>query len=537
MRLVSRVTRKLNLIFLSIGIVLASNSFVKADKTSEKIMVIIDGSGSMWGQIDGRPKIEIARSTIREVLPGIDQFAELGLMAYGHREEGQCDDIEAIVPLAPVQTAVPAILQALGTISPKGKTPLSRSVQKAAEELNYQEGKATVVLITDGLETCDADPCAVAQQLERLGVNFTTHVVGFGLSDDESDKVSCLADATGGLYVQAVDANRLNAALNQVLFQEPKPEKTYIQLFDTAAEKKVISGRNRLHGFSSLVVYRSSDFSKRTNGIEGGYGSLPASLRTDQHSDTAFDGDLEPGAYIALVKYKTSGGTQSVPLPFTVPEGADRVFRLYAGMASIAPKIVHVAGGRDWGFGGSGSNSVRVDYYPIVSDSSGDDVVWEQSVLTNKGPIPPGRYLARGSLGQARIEQEINVAAGSVWKEELIFNAALVEITFLHTDGKPVDGGIVVRFCSAEPREKATPYEDCRRKDRPHRNIHVNVGQKLRLALNREKQWNRTSATQIVTFPIAMAGKVIRHEIRVGELAFGSAESEFQLYDAENLEQ
>ena len=54
----------------------------------------------MWGQIDGKPKLEIARDTLRTVLQTMPADLELGLMAYGHREKGTCDDIELIVPPA-----------------------------------------------------------------------------------------------------------------------------------------------------------------------------------------------------------------------------------------------------------------------------------------------------------------------------------------------------------------------------------------------------------------------------------------------------
>ena len=63
-----------------------------------------------------------------------------------------------------------------------GKTPLTDAVKQAAEALKYTEDKATVILITDGLETCSADPCALAKELEQSGVDFTTHVVGFDVS-------------------------------------------------------------------------------------------------------------------------------------------------------------------------------------------------------------------------------------------------------------------------------------------------------------------------------------------------------------------
>ena len=66
-----------------------------------------------------------------------------------------------------------------------GKTPLTEAVRQAASTLKSTEAKATVILITDGIETCEADPCALGAELEASGVDFTAHVVGFGLTAEE----------------------------------------------------------------------------------------------------------------------------------------------------------------------------------------------------------------------------------------------------------------------------------------------------------------------------------------------------------------
>ncbi len=112
-------------------------------------------------------------------------------------------------------------------MSPKGKTPISDAVRQAAESLRYTEEKATVILITDGLETCDADPCAVASELEKAGVDFTAHVVGFGLSSEEGKQVACLAENTGGKYISAGNAAALGEALTATVVETPPPRRRH----------------------------------------------------------------------------------------------------------------------------------------------------------------------------------------------------------------------------------------------------------------------------------------------------------------------
>lgn len=193
-------------------------------------MIVMDGSGSMWGQIDGRTKLEIARETVAGVLSGLPDTRVLGLMAYGHRERGNCSDIELMVE--PSAGSGAAILDAVNTMRFQGKTPLTEAVRQAAAALRSTEEPATVVLVTDGIETCEADPCALAAELEASGVDFTAHVIGFGLTRDEGAEVACIAENTGGTYFEAGDGAALVDALTAAVSGSvepapPPPQRSY----------------------------------------------------------------------------------------------------------------------------------------------------------------------------------------------------------------------------------------------------------------------------------------------------------------------
>jgi len=188
---------------------------------ADRAIIVMDGSGSMWGQIDGKTKIEIARETLNGVLAAVPDDLELGLVVYGHREKGVCSDIEEMV--APATGNRTAISAAVNGLNPRGKTPISAAVRQAAQSLRYTEDKATVILVTDGIETCEADPCAIATELEKTGVEFTAHVVGFGLNEEEGRQVACIAQNTGGRFIQASDANELDDALTKTVSVTPSP--------------------------------------------------------------------------------------------------------------------------------------------------------------------------------------------------------------------------------------------------------------------------------------------------------------------------
>ncbi len=187
-------------------------------------ILVLDGSGSMWGRIDGEPKISIAQRAIGALIDALPEEAELGLVLYGHRREADCADIEMAVPVGPGTRE--AIRATVGAVSPKGKTPLSDAVEAAARELDYEHAAATVILVSDGRETCERDPCAVGAALEAAGAGFTAHVVGFDVADEaDRAQLQCLAENTGGRFIAAADAAELNAALAEVGFTPASGER------------------------------------------------------------------------------------------------------------------------------------------------------------------------------------------------------------------------------------------------------------------------------------------------------------------------
>lgn len=194
-----------------------------ANDASERAILVLDASGSMWGQVEGTPKITIARDVIQGLLDDWNPTVELGVTAYGHRQKGDCSDIETLVPVGAVDGD--QVMSAIGSLNPKGKTPLTDAVRQAAETLKYTEERATVLLVSDGKETCDADPCAAAAELEANGIDFTVHVVGFDLTDEEKEQLQCVADNTGGKFLSADNAPELHAAMETTvqLVAEPEP--------------------------------------------------------------------------------------------------------------------------------------------------------------------------------------------------------------------------------------------------------------------------------------------------------------------------
>jgi len=210
-------------IVLIIGIV----DFAVADESEGSAILILDASGSMWGQVEGRTKIEIAREVIASLLQDWDPGVKLGLMAYGHRKKGDCEDIEMLVQVG--GSDLTTIRAAIAEIQPKGKTPLTEAVRRAAHELRYTEQRATVILVSDGEENCNADPCTVGAELAMSGVDFTAHVVGFDVAADEEKGLRCMAASTGGLYLSASNASELKDALSEAAVKTQEPARPVVE--------------------------------------------------------------------------------------------------------------------------------------------------------------------------------------------------------------------------------------------------------------------------------------------------------------------
>jgi Ca-activated chloride channel family protein len=185
-----------SIFLLALGLSLApANSALAQERTDaepseRQLVLVLDASGSMWGQIDGEPKIRIARGVVKSLLSNWNPTIDLGLTAYGHRRERDCDDIETLI--APGRSGAgrsSAILAAIDELNPRGKSPLAAALEHAAQSISYRERAATLLLVSDGRETCGADPCETAKQLARAGVDFTAHVVGFGVSDIDAEQL------------------------------------------------------------------------------------------------------------------------------------------------------------------------------------------------------------------------------------------------------------------------------------------------------------------------------------------------------------
>ena len=350
---------------------------VSSANAAERMIVVLDGSGSMWGQIDGKPKLEIARETLSEVIKGVDDETELGLIAYGHREKGNCEDIELIVP--PAAGTGSQIIEAVNNLKFLGKTPLSAAVKRAAGELRYTEDRATVILITDGLETCNANVCEVANQLEAEGVDFTAHVVGFGLSEAQGKKVACLAENTGGRYFQADDAAGLVVALKETIVA-PLPE-------------------------VALVAIDQNDQLLEEIALDWKLLDEKGEVLLEEVSKTGVSIVLPEGDYKVMVRGEGASGGRE----FSITEDAQQKIEVPVELQNLNATLdapVEVAAGSEFEVSWTGPDNDR-DFITIV-ETDAEQGKYQSYQYTKKGT--PITLTAPDGLGEYEIRYVLNVS-------------------------------------------------------------------------------------------------------------------------------
>lgn len=199
----------------------ATAATVDDDPQPLPVALVVDASGSMWGRLNGEVKMDIARAVVRELAVAWGDRIDLGLVTYGHRRQGDCTDIETLAVSGETSTA--ALLAAVDGISPKGKTPLGGALERAANDLRSEQRQAVVTVISDGHETCGADPCAIAARLRADGMDFVAHVIGFDTTEEENRELRCIASATGGVFARASTRAELVEALGQMLTRSVTP--------------------------------------------------------------------------------------------------------------------------------------------------------------------------------------------------------------------------------------------------------------------------------------------------------------------------
>ncbi|WP_433007570.1 vWA domain-containing protein [Kribbella sp. CA-294648] len=217
------------LVLLAVGLAWLPAGAAQADPEpgdSGKLVLVLDSSGSMKEPAgDGKTKIVAARTALAQVVSKLPETSQVGLRVYGatvfkRSQPGACTDTQLTVPIGTGNR--PQLLTAISAYKPFGETPIGYALQQAAKDLG-PTGQRTIVLVSDGEATCAPDPCLVAQEIAKQGIDLKIDVVGFRVGAKARSQLQCVARAGRGDYYDADSTIDLEAGLDRLSTRAFRP--------------------------------------------------------------------------------------------------------------------------------------------------------------------------------------------------------------------------------------------------------------------------------------------------------------------------
>jgi Ca-activated chloride channel family protein len=381
-------------------------------------LLIMDASNSMWGRVDGRPKIVIAREAVAQLARALPAGTPMGLMAFGHRRPGDCGDIELVLPPGPVDPAGFAARAA--ALTPRGRTPLTASITRAAETLGVRDRPARIILLSDGIETCHPDPCGAARALKATAVELVVHVIGFDVAEPSAQaQLACIAEATGGRFVSAASAADLAAALAAVTATAPPVPAAPPPPPAAPTETNLTLEAAEIDGGPSVPV---------------GTWTLVA-LTDPPRTLITGDGRARPSLRVPAGRYevRVHAGAARIAERFDVT-GAEQVHRVVLNIGTLRTRGLLAPGGAQTG----GNWTVIADEVPGARPG---ESVATSGAREAQFRLVQGSYRLRFRAGEAEAETDVFVPAGQTVAQEVVLNAAQIAVTATR-GGRPIGASL-----------------------------------------------------------------------------------------------
>lgn len=394
-------------------------------------MLIIDGSGSMWGNLepDKRAKIDIVRELVlAKVAPSANQ--KIGLSSFGHRRKGDCSDVQVI---APVDSDRAVLNDGLLKLSPRGKGPLAAALREAAGALG-PERPASMIVINDGIDNCRQDACAAAADIAKSLPDVAIHMISIGVEPSEHGQLACIAEATRGSFHDVATSDELKTAIDDVAaitMLAPPP----VASADAGSAKQAVPTGATLQAKVSLSE-------------SGGTVSLPviwtlyqtgSSTVLAETTGPSFTAKLDAGTYDIEAVY----GRMRIKSPVEVAAGqtVDLTIPLNAARLNVVVK-----GGNDLQPPPATSRLISVEPQADGKAQPAATLLVHRSSL--KEVLPAGSYTVSLSDGPVRQSKTVSLAAGSETTVEFTTATGRLELSA----GLREDGGAIedVTFAISE---------------------------------------------------------------------------------------
>jgi Ca-activated chloride channel family protein len=206
-----------------LGVITPPARAQETDEPPPALLMIMDSSGSMNGSAGGGlTKIQAAKDALDGVVESLPEGSRVGLRVYGHRVSNApsakprgCKDTQLIVPVGPLRPN--QMKSRVASFDARGWTPIGESLRRGAGDLRGEDGKRTIVLVSDGIDTCaPPPPCEVARRIVKEGIDLRIDTVGFQVDAKARRELRCIARVGKGTYVDARSADELADDLAQI---------------------------------------------------------------------------------------------------------------------------------------------------------------------------------------------------------------------------------------------------------------------------------------------------------------------------------
>ncbi len=258
--------------FLTLALILCAGLGLSQSsaKTTTRILFIFDGSNSMFGEWQSDRKIEVAKKLMYETMDQLKEIPnlEVALRMYGHQTKirpGQqdCNDTKLEVPFA--KDNFSKIKTKISSLEPKGTTPIARSLLQAGDDFPPRENcRDVIILVTDGIEACDEDPCAVAKMLREKGIEVRPYVIGIAMDMESLKDFKCIGKAYDAMteesfksVMKVVMSEALNNTTLQVKLNNIKKQPKETDVTMSFKDKK--SGKIMYTFMHTLDNYQKPD--------------------------------------------------------------------------------------------------------------------------------------------------------------------------------------------------------------------------------------------------------------------------------------
>lgn len=224
--------RMIRVLLLGLFLMCVASSHAQSTLPNKtRILFLLDASGSMYARMDQDTRINIAKKLLSRMVDSLESLdnLQIALRVYGHqyaKEERNCRDTKLEVPFRANNHQL--IKEQIKDIRPKGTTLIAYSLQEAAYDFPDANARNIIILITDGIEECDGDPCAVSQALQKQGVILKPFIIGIGLEDKFRKEFDCV-----GKYFEANTEEAFENVLGVVVSQALNNTTCQVNLLDT----------------------------------------------------------------------------------------------------------------------------------------------------------------------------------------------------------------------------------------------------------------------------------------------------------------